>query len=256
MSKLWGGRFTGKTDPVMEQFNNSLNVDRVMWKADIEGSIAYSKALEVAGVISAEERETIREGLTRVMAEWEAGTFEVKDGDEDIHTANERRLTELVGPVGGKVHTGRSRNDQVVTDLRLHLRVECKRLEGLLITLIQTAAKRAHAEVDILMPGYTHLQSAQPIRWSHWMLSHASAWKRDAERLAQMAERLNEMPLGSGALAGNPFGIDREALSASLGFKCESCARAAPPRFASTERLVRARACVRRSHRQFDRRRD
>jgi len=191
-----------------------------MWKADIEGSIAYSSALEAAGVISASERETICEGLTKVLAEWEAGTFEVKDGDEDIHTANERRLTELVGPVGGKVHTGRSRNDQVVTDLRLHLRGECKRLQGLLQTLILTAAKRAHAEADLLMPGYTHLQSAQPIRWSHWMLAHACSWKRDAERLAQISERLNECPLGSGALAGNPFGINREALSDSLGFNC------------------------------------
>eukprot|EP00966_Prymnesium_polylepis_P006637 152647-Prymnesium_polylepis.1 len=220
MSKLWGGRFTGKTDPVMERFNNSLNVDRVMWRADIEGSIAYSSALEAAGVLSAEEGSTIREGLKKVMAEWEAGTFVEKEGDEDIHTANERRLTELVGPVGGKVHTGRSRNDQVVTDLRLHLRGECKRLAEWLRTLILTAAKRAAAEADLLMPGYTHLQSAQPIRWSHWMLAHACTWKRDAERLEQIIERFNEMPLGSGALAGNPFGVDREALATSLGFRC------------------------------------
>jgi len=219
MSKLWGGRFTGKTDPVMERFNNSLSVDRVMWKADIDGSIAYSSALEKAGVLSAEEGSTIRDGLKKVLAEWEAGTFVVKEGDEDIHTANERRLTELVGPVGGKVHTGRSRNDQVVTDLRLHLRGECKRLADWLRRLIQTAAKRAAAEADLLMPGYTHLQSAQPIRWSHWMLAHACAFKRDAERLEQIAERLNELPLGSGALAGNPFGVDREALAASLGFR-------------------------------------
>ena len=219
MAKLWGGRFTGKTDPVMERFNNSLTVDRVMWKADIEGSIAYSTALEKAGVLSAEEGSTIREGLKKVLAEWEAGTFVEKEGDEDIHTANERRLTELVGPVGGKVHTGRSRNDQVVTDMRLHLRGECKRLAEWLRKLILTAAKRAAAEADLLMPGYTHLQSAQPIRWSHWMLAHATSWKRDAERLEQIADRLNELPLGSGALAGNPFGIDREALAASLGFK-------------------------------------
>jgi len=219
MSKLWGGRFTGKTDPVMERFNNSLNVDRVMWKADIEGSIAYSSALEAAGVLSAEEGSTIRNGLKEVEAEWEAGTFVEKPGDEDIHTANERRLTELVGPAGGKVHTGRSRNDQVVTDLRLHLRGECKRLSDWLRKLILTAAKRAAAESDFLMPGYTHLQSAQPIRWSHWMLAHASAWKRDAERLDQIVERFNECPLGSGALAGHPFGIDRESLAASLGFR-------------------------------------
>ena len=119
---LWGGRFTGKNDPVMEQFNLSLDVDRVMWAADIDGSVAYSTALEKVGVLTAEEGEKIRTGLGTVRAEWASGTFEVKSGDEDIHTANERRLTELIGPTGGKVHTGRSRNDQVVTDLRIHLR--------------------------------------------------------------------------------------------------------------------------------------
>ena len=217
MSKLWGGRFTGKTDPVMERFNNSLPVDRVMWNVDIDGSIAYSKALEAAGVLSAEEGSSIRSGLESVRAEWAAGTFEVKDGDEDIHTANERRLTEIIGPAGGKVHTGRSRNDQVVTDVRLHLRGTCERLGGLLRGLIRVAAKRAAAECDIIMPGYTHLQSAQPVRWGHWLLCHAWSWKRDAARLEQAAERMNECPLGSGALAGNPFGVDRESLSDSLG---------------------------------------
>ena len=218
MSKLWGGRFTGKTDPVMERFNNSLCVDKVMWSADIDGSIAYSKAIEKAKVISAEEGVKIREGLEKVRAEWASGKFVVKDGDEDIHTANERRLTEIVGSVGGKVHTGRSRNDQVATDVRLHLRNKCAELGELVRSLVDTAAKRAHAEAHILMPGYTHLQSAQPIRWGHWMLAHASSWRRDGERLAQIAERMNEMPLGSGALAGNPFGVDRETLAADLGF--------------------------------------
>lgn len=218
MSKLWGGRFTGKTDPVMERFNNSLPIDRVMWSADLDGSIAYSQALEAAGVLSAEEGKSIRTGLETVRGEWAAGTFVVCEGDEDIHTANERRLTEIIGPAGGKVHTGRSRNDQVVTDVRLHLRGTCERLGGLLRGLVRVAAKRAAAESDIIMPGYTHLQSAQPVRWGHWLLAHAWSWKRDAARLEQAAVRMNECPLGSGALAGNPFGIDREALSAALGF--------------------------------------
>ena len=211
-------RFTGKVDPIMERFNLSLDIDKVMWAADIDGSVAYSKALEKAKVISATEGSSIRSGLEKVRAEWAAGTFEPKEGDEDIHTANERRLTELVGAVGGKVHTGRSRNDQVVTDLRLHLRGLCARLLGMVHSLVLVAAKRARAEAHILMPGYTHLQSAQPIRWGHWMLAHASSWRRDGERLAQFAERINELPLGSGALAGNPFGIDRETLAADLGF--------------------------------------
>ena len=202
----------------MERFNLSLDVDRVMWAADIDGSVAYSKALEAAKVISEEEGATIRSGLAKVKAEWAADAFEVKAGDEDIHTANERRLTELVGAVGGKVHTGRSRNDQVVTDLRLHLRGVCVRLGELVRSLVSTAAVRARSEADILMPGYTHLQSAQPVRWGHWMLAHATSWRRDGERLVQVAERMNELPLGSGALAGNPFGINREALAADLGF--------------------------------------
>jgi len=218
MSKLWGGRFTGKTDPIMEQFNDSLGVDRVMWSADIEGSKAYSQALENAKVISAEEGSSIRDGLDQVRSEWADSKFEVKAGDEDIHTANERRLTEIIGSAGGKVHTGRSRNDQVVTDLRLHLRDLCAKLGSLLSQLVLVAARRAEHEADILMPGYTHLQSAQPIRWSHWLLSHAWAWKRDGERLVQAVERMNLCPLGAGALAGNPFGVDRVALALSLGF--------------------------------------
>ncbi|EOD08960.1 argininosuccinate lyase [Emiliania huxleyi CCMP1516] len=207
MSKLWGGRFTGKTDPIMERFNNSLDVDRVMWSADIAGSVAYATSLEAAGVLSAAEAGQIREGLGKVREEWASGAFVVKEGDEDIHTANERRLTELIGAVGGKVHTGRSRNDQVVTDLRLHLRSVCAELATELAGL-----------VDLLMPGYTHLQSAQPVRWSHWMLAHAQAWRRDHGRLVQAAERMNECPLGSGALAGNPFGVERESLASALGF--------------------------------------
>jgi len=189
-----------------------------MWAADVDGSVAYSRALERASVISSAEGEAIRTGLATVKAEWADGKFIEKPGDEDIHTANERRLTELVGAVGGKVHTGRSRNDQVVTDLRLHLRGKCAQLGELISSLVSVAAKRAAAEAHILMPGYTHLQSAQPIRWSHWMLAHAWSWKRDGERLAQIAARMNESPLGSGALAGNPFNIDREALAADLGF--------------------------------------
>ena len=171
-----------------------------------------------AQVISATEGAAIRDGLEKVKMEWAAGTFACKEGDEDIHTANEGRLTELVGPVGGKVHTGRSRNDQVVTDLRLHLRGQCERLGDMISSLVSVAAKRAKAEAHILMPGYTHLQSAQPVRWSHWMLAHASSWRRDGERLMQIRDRMNELPLGAGALAGNPFGVDREALAADLGF--------------------------------------
>lgn len=217
-TKLWGGRFSGKTDPLMEQFNASLRFDQRLWKADIVGSQAYAMALARVGIVTKEEAAAIIEGLSLVAEEWEAGGFVVVEGDEDIHTANERRLTELIGPVAGKLHTGRSRNDQIATDVRLWLRDQVATLDDFLRELIATAASRAAAEIDVLMPGYTHLQPAQPVRWSHWLLSHAWAWRRDADRLSELAERVDVMPLGSGALAGNPFGIDRATLAVDLGF--------------------------------------
>ena len=216
--KLWGGRFTGATDPLMEKFNESLPFDRRMWAEDIRGSQAYAKALAKAGVLTEEESATIVDGLSSVASEWEAGTFEVKQGDEDIHTANERRLSELIGPLGGKLHTGRSRNDQVATDTRLWLAGAIGRVRADLQALIAAAAERAEAELDVLMPGYTHLQPAQTVRWSHWLLCHAASWQRDDMRLADLLPRVATLPLGSGALAGNPFGVDRRFLARELGF--------------------------------------
>ncbi len=216
--KLWGGRFTGKTDPLMEQFNASIHFDKRLWKVDIEGSQAYARAIARAGIITSAEAEEIVAGLSKVAEEWAAGNFSIQPGDEDIHTANERRLSEIIGSVSGKLHTGRSRNDQIATDIRLWLRAEIEQMRNHLRQLISVTAERAAQEIDLLMPGYTHLQLAQPIRWGHWLLSHAWAWQRDAERLDQLAQRVNVMPLGSGALAGNPFAIDRHQLAADLGF--------------------------------------
>lgn len=217
-NKLWGGRFTGKTDPLMEAFNESLRFDRRLWAADLEGSQAYARALALAQIITDAEAEQIVEGLAQVGEEWRSGAFTIQSGDEDIHTANERRLTELIGPVAGKLHTGRSRNDQVATDVRLWLRGEIALLRNHLRALIGVTTERAAEEIDLLLPGYTHLQPAQPIRWSHWLLSHAWPWQRDAMRLDELAARVNVLPLGSGALAGNPFPIDRHRLAADLGF--------------------------------------
>jgi argininosuccinate lyase len=202
----------------MEKFNESLPFDKRMWAEDIQGSQAYARALARAGVLTADEAAVIVEGLGRVGEEWRAGSFEIKEGDEDIHTANERRLSELVGAVGGKLHTGRSRNDQVATDTRLWLYNQLHDIRAALRELIRVAADRAEAEADVIMPGYTHLQPAQTVRWSHWVLSHAAAWQRDDMRLADLLPRCATMPLGSGALAGNPFGVDRRALAADLGF--------------------------------------
>ena len=160
---MWGGRFSEAQDPLMEKFNESLSFDRRMWREDVDGSVGYAAALARAGVITGDERDAIVSGLRDVAKEWEADAFEAKAGDEDIHTANERRLTELIGDVAGKLHTGRSRNDQVATDTRMWLRKELIRLRGYLRTLIEVAVDRAEREVDVVMPEVLHLQSAQTV---------------------------------------------------------------------------------------------
>jgi len=216
--KLWGGRFTGQTDPLMHEFNQSLRYDKRMYEADIRGSIAYSKALTLVGILTQEEEGKIIDGLNTVLKEWKTGTFQAQPDDEDIHTANERRLSEIIGPLGGKLHTGRSRNDQVATDMRLWLLTEIKTVVQGLKGLIRVMVERADEEKDILLPGYTHLQRGQPIRWSHLLLSHAFSFRADLQRLAELIPRVSVLPLGSGALAGNPFLVDREFLAKELGF--------------------------------------
>jgi argininosuccinate lyase len=203
----------------MVQFNNSIDFDKRWCYVDLEGSRAYARATERVGILTKDEANKMIEGLGAVEEEWRAGTFEIKASDEDIHTANERRLSEIIGAdVAGKLHTGRSRNDQVATDARLWLRDEIDSLSEDLLSLIDVAVERASREIDIIMPGYTHLQPAQPIRWSHWMLSHAAGFRRDYQRLQDLKTRVNIMPLGSGALAGHPFGIDRQLLAQDLKF--------------------------------------
>ncbi|KIJ16807.1 argininosuccinate lyase [Paxillus involutus ATCC 200175] len=216
--KLWGGRFTGTTDPLMHAFNQSLKYDQRMHAADIRGSIAYAKALARVGILTRDEEAKMIEGLQAVGREWDNGQFVPAPDDEDIHTANERRLSELIGPLGGKLHTGRSRNDQVATDMRLWLLDEAEDVLSSLKGLIRVMVERADKERDILLPGYTHLQRGQPIRWSHFLLSHAFSFKNDLERLQQLIPRISVLPLGSGALAGNPFAVDREFLAKELGF--------------------------------------
>ncbi|KAG2046806.1 putative argininosuccinate lyase [Suillus hirtellus] len=216
--KLWGGRFTGKTDPLMHAFNQSLKYDQRMHAADIRGSIAYAKALRRVGLLTEEEEVKMTQGLDAVGREWATGQFRPAPDDEDIHTANERRLSELIGPLGGKLHTGRSRNDQVATDMRLWLLGEVDDIQSSLKGLVRIMVERADKERDILLPGYTHLQRGQPIRWSHFLLSHAFSFRNDLERLHQLIPRISVLPLGSGALAGNPFSIDREFLAKELGF--------------------------------------
>ena len=220
MSPLWGGRFQEDMNAQMARFNASLPFDWRLWDSDITGSIAWARAICRAGLLTPDERDQIITGLETLRAEIAADPAATFAGaeDEDIHSYVERRLTETTGPVAGKLHTGRSRNDQVATDTRLWLREQVRALDGELVALLLAAADRAEADLDVIMPGYTHLQPAQPVRWSHWLLSHAWAWERDRQRLADLARRIEVMPLGSGALAGCPFPIDRDMLAADLGF--------------------------------------
>jgi argininosuccinate lyase len=216
---LWGGRFAEPTDADLKALNDSISFDRRLYRQDIAGSLAYARAIVKAGIITAAEAETIILGLQSVLAEFEAGAFEIKPDDEDIHTAVERRLTELVGAVGGKLHTGRSRNDQVATDFRLWVMDALGQVDSLVANLQVALIEQAEDHLDTLMPGYTHLQPAQPITAAHWFMSFFWMLKRDRERLADSYQRTAVCPLGSGALAGTPFDIDREQLASELGFQ-------------------------------------
>jgi argininosuccinate lyase len=217
-TKLWGGRFTGETDALMKQFNDSIGFDIRLWEADIRGSIAYANALAKAGVITRKEAAALQKGLRAVRGEFATGAFMVKDGDEDIHTAVERRLKEIAGAVAGKLHTGRSRNDQVATSMRLFCQSAICKLQAAICKLQSALLAQAKNHVNTVMPGYTHLQRAQPITFGHWCLSYFWQFARDVDRLDDCARRTAVSPLGSGALAGNAFGVDRAALAGDLGF--------------------------------------
>jgi argininosuccinate lyase len=218
MTKLWGGRFSTGIDERMRRFNDSIAFDQRLYEVDIRGSVAYAAALQRAGLLTAEEQGQLVEALQAVLSEFQAGTFEFQASDEDIHTAVERRLGELIGPLGGKLHTGRSRNDQVATDLRLYLLEEMASLGEDVSDLQAAVVDQAETHMGVIMPGYTHLQPAQPLLFSHWIMSIFWKLQRDQERLAGISERTSVLPLGSGALAGHPFGLDRQALAKDLGF--------------------------------------
>lgn len=219
---LWGGRFSEPTDEDLKRLNDSFGFDRRMFRQDILGSIAYAQAIRDAQVITSDECDQICAGLKTVLTEFETDAFVPTADDEDIHTAVERRLTEIIGPVAGKLHTGRSRNDQIATDMRLWTIDAIKALDALLDHLQRALVEQASAHTDTLMPGYTHVQPAQPIVAAHWLMSYFWMIARDRERLRDAAGRADVMPLGSGALAGNPFAIDRPQLAEILGFSSYS----------------------------------
>jgi argininosuccinate lyase len=218
MTKLWGGRFSEDPNALAYEFNASLPFDQRLWDVDIRGSIAWAHGLARAGVITSAESEQIVSGLGQIHAEFSAGNFKFTPSDEDIHTAVERRLGELIGAPAGKLHTGRSRNDQVATDFRLWVIEAEEKLVAHLRDLQRALVAQAEAHVESLMPGYTHLQHAQPITFGHWLMGFFWALERDRERWTASRSRAAVCPLGSGALAGTAYPIDRAALAADLGF--------------------------------------
>lgn len=216
--KLWGGRFTKNTSGIMEEFNASIGFDKRMYAEDIEGSIAHCTMLAKQGIISEEERDIIIGGLKKVFGEIELGEFKFSISDEDIHMSIEKRLIQIVGPVGGKLHTARSRNDQVAVDIRLYLKKEITEIKDLLKELQDIIVKNAEKYKKVILPGYTHLQRAQPILFGHHLMAYYEMFKRDISRLEDCYNRMNYLPLGAGALAGTTFPIDRHFVSEKLGF--------------------------------------
>ncbi len=222
MKKAWSGRFSAGADPAAERFTASLGFDRRLATYDLEGSRAWARALARAGLLADAERDAIVEGLDAIGREIADGTFPFRPELEDIHMNVERRLGELIGPAGGKLHTGRSRNDQIALDERLYLRDLIGRLDHGLRDAQAALVERAAATADAPMPGYTHLQRAQPIVLGHHLLAYVFMLQRDRERFRACRARADVMPLGSGALAGAGFAIDREALARDLGFTAVS----------------------------------
>jgi argininosuccinate lyase len=215
---LWGGRFSTKLNEQAWDLNSSLPVDQRMAIQDVDGSLAWAKALHLAGILQDEEHASISLGLETVKKEFTSGKFSFVESDEDIHTAVERRLMDLIGPMAGKLHTGRSRNDQVATDFRMWMLEAIPALDAALKNVQNALVENAEAAGKTLMPGYTHLQRAQPILLSHWWLSHYWPLQRDCERLVDLTTRVSVLPLGSAALAGTPIAVNRNALAKSLGF--------------------------------------
>ena len=221
MHQMWGGRFTGGPEASFAELNRSLPVDHRLWPHDIRGSQAWVGALARAGILTSVEAETLHQGLDRVAGRLADGAA-ADAPDEDVHTLVERLLYEEVGDLAGKLHTGRSRNDQVATDLRLWCLEALEQVDREVVALGTALAGRAEQGVDLLLPGYTHGQQAQPVRWAYVLLAHAWPLVRDRERLADAARRVAVLPLGSGALAGSGMPVDRNLLREALGFRAIS----------------------------------
>ncbi len=224
MAKMWKGRFKAETNPLMEQFSQSISFDRELARQDVQGSLAHAKMLEAVGLLSRKEYQVIKKGLESIASDIESGAMKYDPANEDIHMTVEAELTDRAGEAAKKLHTGRSRNDQVATDLRLWCREKqdliLERLAGVMLSLLDVAER----ESGVVIPGYTHLQRAQPVLLSHHLLAYVEMFGRDRERLADCRRRTNRLPLGSGALAGSTLPLDRELVRKELGFDglCEN----------------------------------
>lgn len=216
--KPWGGRFKGKTDPLLERFSASIDFDWALYKYDITGSKAHAEMLEKIGILTATEKRKIVGALHEIQKEIEAGTFVFLHSLEDIHMHIEARLIEKIGDAGKKLHTGRSRNDQVSLDMRLFLKDELNNIDAKLLSVLKSLVQKAEKEKKVIMPGYTHLQKAQAVPFSHYLMAYYQMFKRDRMRLHEALSRIDILPLGSGALAGSTIPLDREFVRKKLGF--------------------------------------
>ncbi|WP_371169474.1 argininosuccinate lyase [Aliiroseovarius sp. 2305UL8-7] len=243
---MWGGRFSAGPDAIMEAINASIGYDQRMAKQDIEGSRAHAAMLAATGVITADDAKVIREGLLTVLAEIEGGKFAFSTALEDIHMNVEARLKEVVGEPAGRLHTGRSRNDQVATDFRLWVRDQMDVAIDGLEALIRALLGQAEAGADWVMPGFTHLQTAQPVTWGHHMMAYVEMFGRDMSRFRDARTRMNESPLGAAALAGTSFPIDRHMTAEALGFDrpCANSLDAVADRDFALEFLSSATICA------------
>ena len=217
-NKAWGGRFAAGPSAIMQEINASIGFDRKLWRQDIRGSLAHAAMLARQGIIGGEDEAAIKAGLAQIQAEIEAGSFVFDEGLEDIHMNIEARLIERIGEAGKRLHTARSRNDQVATDFRLYVRDAIDGIDGQIAALMRALAERALEYAGDPMPGFTHLQTAQPVTFGHHLLAYVEMLARDRGRFADARRRMNQCPLGSAALAGTPFPIDRRMTAAALGF--------------------------------------
>jgi argininosuccinate lyase len=245
-NQMWGGRFAAGPDAIMEAINASISFDKRLAAQDIAGSRAHAAMLAATGIVSDKDAEAMREGLLTVLSEIEGGDFVFSAALEDIHMNVEARLKDVVGPAAGRLHTGRSRNDQVATDFRLWVRDQLDAADGALVALMRALVAQAEAGADWVMPGFTHLQTAQPVTWGHHMMAYVEMFARDLGRVRDARARMNECPLGAAALAGTSFPIDREMTARALGFDrpCANSLDAVSDRDFALEFLGMASICA------------